>query len=93
VIYQVVQESLGLVTMLEPQDEVIGLANDDDVAVGVPLPPLLHPQVEQVVQVHVREKWGDHPAHNVANSVLIETMIDRARLRPSRGSDWRPGGM
>jgi hypothetical protein len=45
------------------------------------------------VQVDVRQQRRNHASNNVANTVVIETMIDRARLRPIRGADWRPGGI
>ena len=53
---KIVQELLGVTSMLEPDDEVIGEPRDDHVAAGVPFPPLLDPPVEDVVQVHVGEQ-------------------------------------
>jgi hypothetical protein len=50
---QVVQEPFGLVTMLEPQDEIVRVAYDDDVALCGSLSPLLDPQVEDVVEEHI----------------------------------------
>ena len=42
--------------MLEPHHEVVGEAHDDHVAARVPPPPLVGPQVKDVVQVDVREQ-------------------------------------
>ena len=42
--------------MLEPDDKIIGVRHDDHVARGELGPPLLNPQVEDVVQKHVGEQ-------------------------------------
>ena len=54
---QALQELLGIRAVLEPNDEVIGPASDDHVSSRVPLPPLLDPQVEDVMEVDVRQQW------------------------------------
>src|SRR5206468_3260232 len=41
---QLGQEPLGVLAMLESHDEVIGKPHDDDVAVGLRLPPPLDPE-------------------------------------------------
>ena len=46
--------------VLESQDEIVRVPNDDDIARGMPPPPLLRPQVEDVVQVHVGKQRRDH---------------------------------
>jgi hypothetical protein len=43
------EELLGLVAMLEPRNEVIGIAHDDDLSVHLLLSPLPNPQIEHVV--------------------------------------------
>ena len=50
------EEPLGVVTVLEARDVVVGEAHDDHVAVRVPPSPLVGPQVEHVVQVDVGEQ-------------------------------------
>src|SRR6266571_2511239 len=50
------QEPLGVRPGLEPHDEVVRIPHDNHVAVGVPLPPALSPEVEHVVQVHVGQE-------------------------------------
>jgi predicted metalloprotease with PDZ domain len=50
---KLLQEPLSLATVLEADDEIVGVAHDDDFARGEPRPPLLYPQIEDVVQVHV----------------------------------------
>jgi hypothetical protein len=44
--------------VLEPGDEVVGEAHDDDVTVGVPTSPLPGLPVEDVVEVDVGEQRG-----------------------------------
>ena len=66
-LFQVAQESFGILAVLKAQHEIIGVPNDDDIALGIPFPPLLHPEVEGVVQIHVREQRRCHASNNVAN--------------------------
>ena len=49
------EESLGIVAVLETHDEVVRVPNDDEVARCVSIPPLLNPEIENIVQVHVRK--------------------------------------
>jgi len=61
---KIVQEPLGFRSMLESNNEVVGVAHDDHVPV-CPLPsPLLDPQVERVVQVEIGQKRADASALN-----------------------------
>ena len=50
------QEPLSVVTVLEPDDEVVSEPHDDHITARMPLPPPVGPQVQDVVQVHVREQ-------------------------------------
>jgi hypothetical protein len=43
-------EPLGITTMLETHHEVISKTRDDNVTVRVPSPPLMSPQIEDVVE-------------------------------------------
>jgi hypothetical protein len=40
---QLAKESLGIVAVLEPHDEIVRIPNDDDIARGVSMTPLLNP--------------------------------------------------
>jgi hypothetical protein len=42
--------------MLKPQHDIVGVPDDEHVTAGVPLPPLLGPEIEDVVQVDVSEQ-------------------------------------
>ena len=52
----------GVRPVLEPDNEIIAIAHDDNIATGVALAPLLCPQVQDMVQVDVREQRRDHRA-------------------------------
>src|SRR5271168_5119311 len=44
--------------MLEADDDIIGIAQDDHVALGLALSPALGPEIEGVVQVDVGQERG-----------------------------------
>jgi len=50
------KESLGIVAVLESHDEVVCVSDNDDIARSISNPPLLYPQVENVVEVHIRKQ-------------------------------------
>src|SRR6185295_3731880 len=55
-------ESLGVVSMLEADDEVVCVANDNHFATRTLLSPRFHPQVQHVVEVDVRKQRADAPS-------------------------------
>src|SRR5262245_145602 len=54
---QLGQEPLSLRPVLKPHDEVVRVPHDDPVPVRLLPPPPASPEVEHVVQVHVRQEW------------------------------------
>jgi hypothetical protein len=50
------QELFGLVAVLESQDEVIRKTDDNNIAVCTSLSPVLNPEIQSVVEVHIREQ-------------------------------------
>jgi hypothetical protein len=48
--------------VLQTHHEVVGVANDVHLTARVPLSPLLEPQIEHVVQIHVRQQGTDDPS-------------------------------
>ncbi len=48
-----VQEAPGITLVLEPDNEVVGVAHDDHVAGGLMPSPAMGPKIEDVVQVDV----------------------------------------
>jgi len=61
---------LGVRPVLKSHDEVIGPADDDNVAFGSCLPPVLHPEVEHVVQIDV-----GHQRRGVASPILANVYL------------------
>ena len=53
---QVSPEPLRVIPVLETHHEVVGETHDHDITVRVPPPPLVRPEVEDVVQVDVRKQ-------------------------------------
>jgi len=49
------QETFCFGPLLEPQHRVVGVAHDDDIAARLLLPPLLHPEIQDVMQVEIRQ--------------------------------------
>ena len=49
------EEPLCIISMLEPDDEVIGEPHNDNVATSMPVSPLPGPPVEGVVKVNIRK--------------------------------------
>jgi hypothetical protein len=52
-------EALRIPAVLEADDEVVRIAHDDEIAPGVALPPLIDPQVERIMQIHVGQQGRD----------------------------------
>lgn len=53
---QLLVEPFGVIPVLEAHHEVIGETHDHYVPVRVPGPPLVSPQVENMMQIHVRQE-------------------------------------
>ncbi len=54
------EEPLRVGAMFESRDNVIRVPDHDCVAGGVMLAPVPDPQVEDLMQVDVRQQWRDH---------------------------------
>ena len=52
-------ETARVCFVLKSEYEIIRVANDDDVAARMSFPPLLDPQIEDVVEVHIRKERRD----------------------------------
>jgi hypothetical protein len=57
---KVVQETFRLMVMLESKDEVVSLADNDHITLGMTISPLLCPQVQEVVQIRVGKQRRYH---------------------------------
>src|SRR2546421_7809192 len=80
--------------MLESGNEVIGKPDDDHVALGLSLSPLLDPQVQHVVKIDIGQQRRDTPALNrtdltgypfaVLQHARIEPFLDQSNHAPVR---------
>jgi hypothetical protein len=43
------EELLGLLSVLESEDRVVGIADDANIALALPLPPSVSPEIEGIV--------------------------------------------
>ncbi len=55
-----IKETASLVLMLEANHEIIGIAHDNHVAVGLLPSPAFGPEIERVVQVSIGEQRRNH---------------------------------
>ena len=53
---KVSQEAFRLSAMLKPQNEIVSVADNDHIAASMATAPLVCPQVQDVVQVHVAKQ-------------------------------------
>jgi len=80
---QLSHEPLGIRPVFEPHNEVVSEAHDDNVSLRLPLPPLLSPQVEYVVEVYVRKQRTD--ARPLRRSLVLSyshPVLQHARFQP-----------
>jgi hypothetical protein len=81
--HQVRVEPLGVVTMLEAGNDVVGEAHDDHVTASLPVPPVPGPQVEDVMEVDVGEQRGSH-APNAKGIFCFEVTLGYRRVERGR---------
>src|SRR6266542_1188348 len=81
---KVVEELLGVTSMLEPNHEVVRPAHDDHVTACVASPPLPSPLVQHIVEVHVGEQRRGHAPNAMDNWGYGP--------RPRRARRWSRGG-
>ena len=73
---------LRIPLVLEPDNDIVGVTDDDRFAIrGVRAPFLVEPQVEYVVQEHVRQDGGND-ALNAKGNFRFERQIVKWRDRP-----------
>lgn len=74
-----IPEALRIGFMFETCNDVVGVTHDDHFASGFSPPPLLSPEIEDVVQVDVCEQWRYYAAYNVAYFPLLR--LSRSNFR------------
>jgi hypothetical protein len=75
------QAILSVLTMLEPQDNVVSVAHDDDVAASDALPPLPNPQVKDIVEITTVRLRGEQ-IQLVTGHVVLQCVacIEKCRV-------------
>src|SRR4029077_1741739 len=69
--------------MLEANDEIVGVPHADHVTRGLAMSPSVGPEIEHVVQVHIRKKRRDHRTFPSARVTDREhSVFQHARLKP-----------
>ena len=51
---KLLQESLGIIPVLESNHDIVNVAHNDDVSSRLTLTPLLDPQIEHIMEIDVR---------------------------------------
>jgi hypothetical protein len=87
---QVAPKLLGVVFVLEADNEIVTVSHDNDVSPCVPAAPLGGPEVKDIVQVEVRQERTCYTSYKVANlPIEFSISIPRAQLRPGYGDGFR----
>ena len=77
------EEPLGVVPMLEAHHSVVSEPHSDDIAARLATPPLVDPQVEDVMQVHVRKQRRDRrPLRRSLQRLRPFPILDDPRAEP-----------
>ena len=77
------EEPLGVIPVLEARREIVSKAHENDVPARVPAPPLVGPEVEDVVQVDVREQRRRRsPLRNALHAVRPRPVLDHPCAHP-----------
>ena len=80
---QFLRESFGFVPMLKPQHGVICVPDDNDIAFGLLLPPLLHPQIESMVQLEIgKDRRYHRPLRSPFLRLAPLALLHHARRQP-----------
>src|SRR5262249_28467455 len=56
-ILEIVQETIRIMPVLEANDCIVGIPHDDHIARSVALAPLLAPEIEEIMEIHVCKHW------------------------------------
>jgi hypothetical protein len=57
---QLTLKAFRILSVLKSYDKVIRIPHDDHFTLGAFLAPLLHPQIQNIMQVYVRKQWRNH---------------------------------
>lgn len=70
----------GVRMILESNRKIVSVTHNDNVSPCIPLPPLLGPEIKDVVQVDIRKEWRDS-ATNRAENFGWKSRVARSALR------------
>ena len=77
------EKALGILPVLETHDGVIGIAGHDDYPLGVASPPLMHPEVQCVMQIDIGEQRRDHCSlHHSLVRIAYNLIFQHPGLQP-----------
>src|SRR5262245_19896818 len=80
---QCLQKLRGVLVILEPKNEIVRIPHDNYVAGGVLLSPQVRPQVENIVEIHVRkERRNDRSLWRAHGCCRPLTILRYPRLQP-----------
>src|SRR6266699_3650232 len=80
---QVSQKTIGISQMLETENIIVGVPDDNDIASRALPAPDVHPQVEHVMQIDVREQRRNHRALRSTHlRVLPFAFLHHSGLQP-----------
>jgi hypothetical protein len=82
-LHQLPLKLLGIGATLESDNNIVGKTHDDNFSVPFLPPPLVGPKVEHVMQIDVRQQWGD--ASPLGRSLLCPrqlSIFQHARVQP-----------
>src|SRR5690606_35334427 len=89
---EVLEEPPSILLVFEAHHEVVGEPHDDEIATRMPPPPLVRPEVEDIVQVEVRQERrlrralrGSHLARRPPTAIHdpgAQPLLDEANHAP-----------
>jgi hypothetical protein len=66
-------EASGFTFVLETHDDVIGVAHNDDLTSGVALSPSVCPEIKDVMEVDIGQRWRGNRPWGVPASVITSS--------------------
>jgi hypothetical protein len=80
---QLSREPLSVVLVLEPDDEVIREPRDNNIPARLRLPPVIDPEVQDIMQIYIRKQRGQH-APNANGNFCFDVTLGYRRLERGR---------
>jgi hypothetical protein len=88
---QLLKEPFSIVLELEPHDEVVREAGNDDIPPRPRLPPVTSPQVQDIMQIHIRQQRGQRtPLGGSLPAIGPLPVFEHSRVQPLRDQPQDP---